>query len=144
MLKKIYIFGLIFAFVFSTTGLSITQHICQMMDEVSAEQCGMCTETELPETMPCCEDGDSSGEIITSGNFSDCCDTQVIDNKVEDDFIYFKEEVTNYQSSSIIALPLSLFKNDNQIVKSFLHYAFDSSPPSRENDLYISNSVLLN
>lgn len=144
MLKKIYILGLIFSFVVSTTGFSITQHICQMMEDASVEQCGMCTETEIPETMPCCEDDNFAGEIITSGNFSDCCNTQVVENKVEDDFIYLKLEVKNDKSSSVISLPLNLLVNDNLTVKSFTHYAFDSSPPSRENDLYIYNSVLLN
>jgi hypothetical protein len=143
MMKKIYILGLIVSFLFSTTGFSITQHICKMMEEVSSEQCGMCTENEIPETLPCCEDENYAGEIITSGNFSECCNTQVVENKVEDQFLYFKEELKNNLTSSVIELPLSVLINDKQIVKSHSLYAFDSSPPLHGNHLYIFNSVLI-
>ena len=86
MLKKIYIIGLIISFLFSTTGFSITQHICKMMEEASAEQCNMCADTQIPETMPCCENDNFADEVITSGNFSGCCEIQVVNNKVEDEF----------------------------------------------------------
>ena len=143
MLKKIYIIGLIISFLFSTTGFSITQHICKMMEEASAEQCNMCADTQIPETMACCEDDNFAGEVITSGNFSDCCEIQLVDNKVEDEFLYLKVEVKNDLTSSIVELPLSVIINANQTVKSHSPFAFDSSPPSLENDLYIYNSVLI-
>jgi len=57
-----------------------------MKEETSAEQCNMCTDEQIPETMICCEDDNITDEIIFSGKSSDCCDTQVIDNKVEDEF----------------------------------------------------------
>ena len=143
MLKKIYIIGLIISFLFSTTGFSITQHICKMMEEASAEQCNMCADTQIPETMACCEDDNFAGEVITSSNFSGCCEIQLVDNKVEDEFLYLKVEVKNDLTSSIVELPLSVIINANQTVKSHSPFAFDSSPPSLENDLYIYNSVLI-
>jgi len=143
MKKKIYIIGLIISFLFSTTGFSITQHFCKMMEEASAEECNMCTDTQIPEIMPCCEDDNFAGEVITSANFSDCCEIQLVDNKVEDEFLYLKVEVKNDLTSSIVELPLSVILNANQAVKSHSPFAFDSSPPSLENDLYIYNSVLI-
>ena len=143
MLKKTYIIGLIISFLFSTTGFSITQHICKMMEEASAEQCNMCTDTQIPETMACCEDDNFAGEVITSGNFSDCCEIQLVDNKVEDEFLYLKVEVKNDLTSSIVELPLSVIFNASKTVKSHSPFAYDSSPPSLENDLYIYNSVLI-
>ncbi len=86
MMKKFYIVSLVISFMLSTTGLTFTQHICKMIEEASAEECNMCTDLPIQETMPCCEDENLTGVIITTGNFSDCCDTQVIDNKVEDEF----------------------------------------------------------
>ncbi|MBT8387644.1 MAG: hypothetical protein KJO12_09560 [Ignavibacteria bacterium] len=143
MLRKIYIIGLLISFLFSTTGFSITQHFCKMMEETFADECSMCMDTNIPESMSCCEEDNFTGEIYTSGNFSDCCDTQVIENKVEDEFIYLNVEVKNDLTSSIVELPLSILTNDNEIVKSQSLYAFNSSPPSRGNDIYIYNSVLI-
>ena len=114
-----------------------------MMEEISSEQCNMCSETEIPETISCCEENNFAGEILTSGSFTDCCNTQVIENKVEDDFLYLKQEVNNDQCSIVIVLPASLLVNDIEILKSTSSYTFDSSPPSRKNDLYNYNSVLL-
>jgi len=86
MIRKIYIIGLIISFLFSTTGFSITQHFCKMMEEASAEQCNMCADTQILETMACCEDDNFTGEVITSGNFSVCCVTHIIEYKVKDEF----------------------------------------------------------
>ncbi len=114
-----------------------------MMEEASSEQCGMCETVEQPDPMQGCESMESECEIKSDQDHSNCCDTQVIDNKIDDDFIYFKEEVKDDVSSSLIELPLNILTNDNQFVKSHSLYAFDSSPPLRGNDIYIYNSVLL-
>ncbi|NNG26966.1 MAG: hypothetical protein HKM87_05530 [Ignavibacteriaceae bacterium] len=85
-MKKIYIIGLILSFLFSTTGYTITMHYCKMMEETSSSECGICADTEVPEEMPCCEEDNFSSDIITSGTFSDCCEIQVVDNKLKDEF----------------------------------------------------------
>ena len=143
MIKKFYIIGLILSFLFSTTGYTITMHFCKMMEEASTEQCGLCEVMEQPESMQGCESMETECELETVEDHSNCCETQVIDKKVEDDFLYFKEEVKNDLTSSVIELPLSILINDKQIVKSHSLYAFDSSPPLHGNDLYIFNSVLI-
>jgi hypothetical protein len=143
MMKRIYITGLIFSFMFATTGYPVTLHLCNMMEEASSSECSMCIDTQIPERMPCCEEDNVTGETITSGNFSGCCDTQLIDNKVEDEFLFFKQEVKNDDSSLIIIISSTTFSINNNVLKSHSPYAFDSSPPSLENNLYISNSVLL-
>lgn len=143
MIKKIYIVGLILSFLFSTTGYTITMHFCKMMEEASSEQCGMCENMEQPESMQGCETMETECEIETIEYHSNCCDTKVIDNKVEDEFLYLKVEVKNDLTSSIVELPLSVIINANQTVKSHSPFAFDTSPPSLENDLYIYNSVLI-
>ena len=113
MLKKIYIIGLIISFLFSTTGFSITQHICKMMEEASAEQCNMCADTQIPETMACCEDENFIGEIITSGNFSDCCNTKVIDNKVEDEFS-LSGSTKFFTSIVVLSSSLSILESEKE------------------------------
>ena len=137
MIKKFHIISLILSFLFSTTGYTITMHFCKMMEEASSKQCGMCEVMEQPESM------ETECEIETVEDNSDCCEIQVIENKVEDDFLYYKEEVKNDLTSSVIDLPLSILINDKQIVKSHSLYAFDSSPPLHGNNLYIFNSVLI-
>ncbi len=142
-MKKIYIIGLVLSFLFSTTGYTITQHICEMMEEASSSEYGMCTETQIPEKMPCCEEDNFAGEIITSGNFSDCCEIQIVDNKLKDEFLFFIQKIKNDDSSLILYLSSDTFSIDNNILKLHSPYAFDSSPSSRDNDLYIYNSVLI-
>jgi hypothetical protein len=114
-----------------------------MMEEASSEECGMCETSDRQDPMQGCESMETECEIETVQDHFNCCETQIIDDKVEDEFIYFKEEINNDLSSSLIELPFSILTNDIQFVKSHSLYAFDSSPPLRGNDIYIYNSVLL-
>jgi len=143
MIKKIYIVSLIFSFLFSTTGYTISLHFCKMMEKASSEQCEICEISVKPDPMQDCEAMETECEIETVQDHSSCCDTQVINDKVEDDFINFKEEVKNDLSSSLIDLQFIILTNDSQFVKSHSLYAFDSSPPFYGNDIYIYNSALI-
>ena len=143
MMKKIYIIGLVFSFLFSTTGYTITQHFCEMMEEASSSECGMCADTQVPDKMPCCEEDNFSGDILASGNFSGCCKIQLADNNIEDEFLFIKQEIKVHDSSLSIMLSSNTYSIENNVLKSHSPYAFDSSPPALENNLYISNSVLI-
>jgi len=128
MLRKIYIIGLIVSFLFSTTGFSITQHICEMMDEASAEQCNMCADTQILETMACCEDDNFTGELITSGNFSGCCNTQVIEYKVEDEFS-LSGKIKLITSIVVLLINPSILESEKEGTN--LHHNKYSLPPPK-------------
>ena len=144
MLQKIYISSLIIALIFSTTGYTITEHFCKMMDRSFADQeCTMHDNMETPESMSCCENEDSDCGGKAPLTSSDCCETQSINKKVEDDFISFKQEIKNKFTSIIVSLSLHTLIEDENRVTSHILLAFDSSPPSSTNKIYIFNSVLL-
>jgi len=127
MMKKIYIIGLIISFLFSTTGFSITQHFCKMMEEASAEECNKCTDAQIPEIMPCCEDENFTGEFITSSNFSGCCEIQLIENKVEDEFSLRGNTklITNF---FVISISISILESEKEGT-NFQQNKYNLPPP---------------
>ncbi len=91
MLQKIYISSLIIAVIFSTTGYTVTEHICKMMVGTLADQeCMMHDNMVVQESMTCCENEDLECERNSQLPLSDCCEDQTISNKIEDDFILIK------------------------------------------------------
>jgi len=98
-----------------------------MMEEASAEQCNMCADTQIPETMACCEDENFKGEIITSGKFSDCCEIQVVDIKIKDDFSLSGN--TKLNTSIVVAsISPSILESEKEIT-NFQQNKYNLPPP---------------
>ena len=144
MLQKIYISSLIIILIFSTTGYTITEHICKMMERSLVDQeCMMHDNMEAPESMSCCENEDVDCGSNSQFPLSDCCEDQTTSNKVEDDFISFKQELKTQFTSLVVSLSTHTIIEDENRVTTHILLAFDSSPPSSANTIYIFNSVLL-
>jgi hypothetical protein len=95
------------------------------------------------ESMTCCENEELDCEGNSQLPLSDCCEDQTISNKVEDDFIFFKPDLKKESSSIIVAISSHSKVKDEKCVSKHLPYAFDSSPPQLNNNIYIFNSALL-
>lgn len=128
MIKKIYIIGLIVSFLFSTTGFSITQHFCKMMNEASAQECNMCTENQVAETKTCCENDSFTEEIISPGKIEDCCKTSVVNNKVEDEFSL---SANKKLITSIVVLLINPSILESEKEGTNLHHNKYSLPPPK-------------
>lgn len=144
MLRKIYIYSLIATLIFSTTGYTVTEHICKAMGKSMTNQ--MCTTDDNMnemKSMTCCENEELDCEGNSQLPFSDCCEDQTTSDKVEDDFIFSKQDLKK-RSTSLIVVIFTNSKIENvKCVSSHIPYAFDSSPPQLNNNIYIFNSVLL-
>lgn len=140
ILKRILILTLTLLFVVSTTGLPVTINLCKMANEVNTDECMM---HHKPVKSHCCGMKTSATGLIVSSVVPDCCETEFIYNKVEDEFVTNKTDVNFFSSSQI------LFQSVN-VIPSAIDFSFnesyycDSSPPFLINsDLNITNSILL-
>ena len=140
MKRKISILTLAFLFFAATTGVPITLHICKIMGTTSSEFCEMHKANVVKHS--CCEDEQPVYPVnITSDN--SCCQTELVYNKVKDDFVSNKPNVNIFSSSENLFQPVTLTTLSTDFSFDELFYC-DSSPPFLINpELHITNSILL-
>jgi hypothetical protein len=135
--RKILSFLFIFIFLVSNTGLPLSLHLCQMMNEVSIEGCEMCNIEK--ENKSCCSDN-TAAEKISSGK-SDCCETITAAEPLKDSYVAVKE-YSDSKISDIIPLGEITILADE--VEEFQYDEINASPPYYQNQvLYIINSSFL-
>ncbi len=143
MKKRISILSLTLLFLFSTTGLPVTYHLCEMMGEKSLNECEVCKiEMQKVETSCCVEDKVQEPITISSEN-PICCQDEFVFNKVEDDFIYTKSDVNVFSSSENLFYTITLVPPFVDFSKETSFYG-DSSPPFLiDSEIHITNHSLL-
>jgi predicted molibdopterin-dependent oxidoreductase YjgC len=143
MKKKISILTLAALFLVSTTGLPVSYHLCQMMDEKSLGECEVCkVEMEKIEPSCCSKETPDYPVKITSEN-PVCCQEEFVYNKVEDEFLYVKSDLNYFSSSQNSIQPIDLIPQSFNFSVQESYYC-DSSPPFLINpELHITNSILL-
>lgn len=143
MKKRISILALSLLFLVSTTGLPVTYHLCQMMEQKSLDECEVCkAEMEIIEPSCCGEDIIEYPVTISSEN-PICCQDEFVYNKVEDEFLYSKSDVDFFSTSEKLVQTTNLhppsvdFSTDNS-------FYCDSLPPFLINpEIHITNLSLL-
>ena len=128
---------LLSVFLFSTIGVPVTLHYCQMMNSVSLQSCGMCEK----ESSDCCKD-DNYGTTINSVENGFCCDTKFIAEPSSEKYISSSYEVQKIEYKILIfVLPLNEYLYD---VVSNTTFTSDTSPPlTHSNAIYLNNSAFL-
>ena len=121
MLRKIYIYSLIATFIFSTTGYTVTEHICKAMEKTMTNQ--MCT----------MDDNMNEMKLMV-------CWVSFLEYEF---WIFFKPDLKKESSLIIVVISSHSKIEDEKCVFLHIPYAFDSSPPQLNNNIYIFNSVLL-
>lgn len=143
MKKKIYILTLTFLFLISTTGIPVTFHLCNMMQEKSFSECEICSSTLNEVFTSCCALDDNQNLISISSYKSACCQNEFVYNKVEDNFLPNKTEANIYFSFDNLFEQISLLQPTIDFQSINLFYC-DSSPPFLvDTDIYITNLALL-
>lgn len=137
MKNKVVTYFLLTVFLFSTIGVPVTIHFCQMMNTVSFQSCGMCEEA----TSDCC-DNEESGTTVVSNSNDFCCDTKIIADPLTKEYVSAIYEIQkNDVKSFVYIIPSEILLSENIINTN---YASDNSPPQTfSNSLYLSNSILL-
>jgi len=140
MLRKIFTYGLILTLLVSITGLSVTWHICNTLNVVNTEECGM--EDMAPNKMSgsCCEKDDA--KVTISGYMPVCCEIEVVENKISDQFLFANNETNKNIHFTIILISTNIVLESNTSQHSELN-VHNTSPPHLDNDIYIQNSILL-
>lgn len=141
-LKRILILTITLTFLVSTTGLPVTYHLCQMMQEKSLSECQMCAMDEEEVQTSCCYEETTDYMVTITSETPVCCQSEFVYNKVEDEFVNNKSEV-NFNSSVILYQAIELIPHvfDFSLEASFYS---DSSPPFLTNsEIHIFNSVFL-
>ncbi len=143
MKKRISISVLTLLFLVSTTGLPIYSHYCEMMGKRSSNECEMC-KAEIEKIEPsCCSLKTMEYSLTISSANPVCCQEEFVYNKVEDEFVTNKTDVSFFSSSEILFQSIVLIPHtfDFSLEESFY---CDTSPPFLINpEMFITNSILL-
>ncbi|MCH7771773.1 MAG: hypothetical protein IIA49_12285 [Bacteroidetes bacterium] len=140
MNKKLYTYGLILILLVSTTGLTITWHLCKTLNVINTEACGMEDLAPTKMSSGCCEK--DKAEVTISGYMPVCCEIEMIENKVSDQFLFVNIE-TNKNTNFIVILIKTNIHLDSNPLYHFKHNLHNTSPPHIDNDIYLQNSILL-
>ena len=106
MKKRITILSLCLLFLVSTTGLPVTYHMCEMMQEKSLSECEVCNlEMQITET-PCCSEEISDSLLQISNAESSCCVESFNYKKIEDNFSFTSTLISTTHSVVAILKPL--------------------------------------
>ena len=139
MFRKTKIFSLMLLFVISTTGLPFTVNLCKMA-ALEKDQCVMHHQMV---SSGCCAHETSEQKPSISFDKYNCCETEFMYKKVEDQYLIHKTSVDYFSSQEIIS-------HSVDFIHPLAEYSFnesfytDSSPPFLINSkLHITNSVLL-
>ena len=142
MTKRIYILSLVFTFFISTTGLPVTMHLCKMMGN-SVEKCDMCSVPQEPVKTSCCMEETDDNLVTISNYIPTCCHTELVSNKIDDQFITVKTGINN----TLSLIQFVVISNASVLSTGFKALSDHSSyhpPPSKvSNNLYLALSVLL-
>lgn len=126
--NKYITFLFIAVFMLSGTGLPFVVHLCNSMNEVSFESCGMCETYSIP-SQP------------TFSRSDDCCNTTELIASVTDQYITSKTQ-HDVQAYTIEALPFVVNIEEPNTEHSKL-YIGESPPISKDTPLFILNSIFL-
>jgi hypothetical protein len=137
MKRKILTYLLLLIFLFSTIGIPISLHHCQMMDLVSLQSCGMCDN----KATVCCDD-DNTIPSVKSDNDVSCCTNKIIAASSDEKYLTVSYEVQKTETKSFVfIIPLKPYFTEELSNKTF---SSDISPPANySNSIYLNNSILL-
>jgi len=140
MLRKFYTYGLILILLVSTTGLTINLHLCKTLNVVNTEACGMEDMASNKMSSGCCEKEEA--KVTISGYLPVCCEIDMVENKISDQFLFVNNETNKNTSFTVIFINTDILWDSNPLEHSEnnLH---NTSPPHLDNDIYIQNSILI-
>lgn len=137
MKRKVITYFLLSVFLFSTIGIPISLHYCQMMKSVSFQSCGMC------DTKPttCCDEDNLTSNIKSPSDIS-CCSNKIIASSSDEKYLSVAYEIQKTELKNFVfIIPVKQYFTEELFNKTFKS---DVSPPiNNSNSLYLNNSVLL-
>ncbi|GMU95915.1 MULTISPECIES: hypothetical protein [Ignavibacterium] len=147
MIKKIKIIGLVSVILISMIGIPSVKHFCDMMDISFSAECESSCNFELkPEAVSdnCCStETDNTTRIAFVSHDEDCCSVEFILNKIDDQFVVNKTELSGRTSNIEVVINQSAenILSEHTATKFLFR---DLSPPTiNKPDIYLSNHSFL-
>lgn len=126
--NKYVTFAFIVLFALSGTGLPMIVHLCNTMNEMSFESCGMC-----------------ANEIISENpvfsRTDDCCNSTQLTASITDQYIVTKSD-QDIQLFAMAVLPFTIQLEEPQVTYTTI-YSGVSPPETSDLSLYLINSSFL-
>lgn len=144
--KRIFILSFILLFLVSTTGLPVTYHLCQMIEQFAAgglDEYEVC-KAEMKKIEPsCCAQETIEYSVKISSNTPVCCQSEFAFNKVKDEFIFNNSDLNFFSSIQNLFQVVTLIPATVNFSSEESFYC-DSSPPFLiDTNLHINNSIFL-
>jgi hypothetical protein len=137
MKQKIITYFLLSVFIFSTIGIPVSLHYCEMMNLISLQSCDMCDS----KTPTCCDDNNSN-PIVKSENDVSCCTNKIIASSSDEKYLAFTIEIQKPEAKSFVFIvPKQQYFTKELSNKIFISDI--SPPPNYSNSIYLNNSLLL-
>lgn len=139
MKKRIEILLLIIVLLVSTTGLPTYIHNCLKMNETSTEVCNSCSNQAGQNGKGCCGESVFNNMISVDSDYSDCCQINFAYHKVDDTYIFSKDNFSNLYLQEFLT-PLSILSPKQFVDKQIIYFQSNSPPFAEETYIYILNS----
>ncbi len=140
MKRKFYILTLLGVFFISTTGLPLTVSFCSMSASHSPKHCKMYK--EMMKDHSCCSKVNNNNSVkLTLSGFA-CCQYKIVDHNITDQFLTSNNDHGSKTFVKILAA-FSPVNYESHIISSQNIYTGGSPPPLLNNNIYLSNSILL-
>ncbi len=142
MRTKFLISLLNLSILISTMGLSLTYHFCELMGVTISDNCKICENIEHNDSNCCEEESDVPNNLYITSYDPTCCHTEIVEIRVEDQFLVNKFELENLQKF-FHQVVLDRISNDS-FTATTKQYQIGLSPPLlNQTDLNILHSTFL-
>lgn len=141
--KKFFVFVLGFLILISTSGVPLVYHLCEKSGITLADRCDICEIEEITKSSCCESENPIPINQVINDNNSTCCQSKIIDKKVDDQFVLSKSErellTKNFQQINLSEIII------NKIFTAVEFSYYTHSPPQKFNqsDLNILYSTFL-
>lgn len=146
-MKKFKIISLVSIILIAMIGIPSVKHFCDMMDiSFSGEcesSCDYNSDSEMTTYSCCSAETGNTFRITLGAQDGNCCSEEFIFNKIDDEFLINKTELTNRISISEIIINLSLDKTLNEYTSTKFLFKDLSPPTINKPDIYLSNHSFL-
>jgi hypothetical protein len=141
MKRKLFILTLLGVFLFSSTGLPLSLHICSVNGLSPASACKM--HTQMKQDHSCCKNQEEEPPVkITVDQYDGCCQFKIVERNLTDQIINAANDInvkTGVKSVLTGIIPLY----QSPAVSDAFNFCSNTSPPAGNNHLYLNISVLL-
>lgn len=124
-------------------GLSLTYHFCEQMGITISDNCEVCENIGHNDSSCCEEESEVPNNLYLTSFDPICCHTEIVEIRLEDQFLVNKFELENLQKFFHHVVFLDRILNDDYTATTKQHQIGLSPPKLNQTDLNILHSTFL-